>query len=254
MVSVETGVDALSILAPVYPLKKPLGAILLDDAAGVGEFEEYCWQYLHTLPSTVHLGRIKTRLILEEEEAELRAEGPGGGSRLEFDSCLFIGNEPIGQLMVSLYRHPQGDPNEVYLELEQAQIWKRDLRGMGLGRAIFENVKALGRTLGAKSITLFAMHDGRFVWPSLGFEFGDYLPDPAHTVKYRRAFRNYCRRHQITPPNTRGWKAADFARFFAEKKMLATVGYRREDKHEEVELGRAFMLSRRPFFLCFPLD
>jgi GNAT superfamily N-acetyltransferase len=256
MAAFEINTEQLLNLTPVYPLKKPLAATLLDDAEfGPAEFEELCWHYLHNFPSAISLGKIKTRWIDEKDEAEPRAEGAGGGPRMEFDSRLYMNGEMIGQLMLSLYRRPTGEANEVFLELEQAQIWEPELRGRGLGKAIVENVLTLGRTLGVKAVTLFAMYDGRFVWPALGFRFGDYAPDPKRATKYRKAFRAFCRRHGITPPDTRGWDAPDFARFISEKQATAMLGYRRErDRRRQVEMGRAFLQSRYPFFLCYPLD
>lgn len=250
---ISAGGENLALEAPLYPLKKPLGAALLDDPTGQGEFEELCWHYLHPFPQGIHLGQIKTRLIDEEEEAETRAEGPGGGARLEFDSRLFFQGKMVGQFMVSLYRRPDGEADELYLELEQGQIWEPELRGCGLGRKMVENVIALGRALGVKAITLFAMYDGRFVWPALGFKFGDYLPEPEKATQYRRSFQAYCRRHGITLPDTRNWDAPDFAKFLTEKRVQAPVGHRRDRICRQVELGRAFMLTRRPFFLCYPL-
>jgi len=256
MAFLETDIPDFRLLASVSPLRKPLGATLLDDTTGPGEFEELCWHYLHSFPVEIKLGQIKTRLIPEHSEAETRAEGPGGGPRLEFDSYLFSGNIPVGQLMVSLYRQPGGDPDEIYLELEQSQIWKPELRNQGLGRAIIENVQMLGRKLQAQAITLFAMYDGRFAWPSLGFKFGDYLPEPGRAMRYRRAFRRYCRRYGVEPPATQGWDAPDFARFISSTKIESLTGHWLDQprRYQQVELGRAFMLSRRPFFLCLPLE
>lgn len=253
MVSIETSVAELSLLAPIPPLRKPLVAELLTSPTGLGEFEELCWHYLHPFPSAIHLGQIKTYLIKEDAEVGLRVEGPGGGSRLEFDSRLFLEGEQVGQLMVSLYRRPGSDPDEFYLELEQAHLWEPELRGRGLGRAMFENVLALGRVLGVRAITLFALYDGRFVWPNLGFQFGDYLPEPSRILCYQRRFRAYCLRHGVEPPDLRGWDAPQFARFVSEKRVSARIGNRYERYPCQVDLGRAFMLTRRPFFLCFPL-
>lgn len=231
------------------------GATLLAETSGPGEFEELCWHYLHSFPLNVQLGQIKTRFVSEAEETEARAEGPGGGLRLEFDSRLFCDGQAIGQLMLSLYRRPGGGPDEVYLELEQGQIWLPELRGQGLGRVMVENVVALGRALGVKAVTLFAMYDGRFAWPALGFRFGDYSQQPGQAKFYRRAFRAYCQRQGIIPPDTRGWDAPQFARFVSQSSVLALVGHRNDPPSRQmVELGRAFMLSRRPFFLCFPLS
>lgn len=231
---------------------KPLGLTLLEEATGLGEFEELCWHYLHIFPAPYQIGQIKTRLIEENYEAEIRAEGPGGGSRLEFDSRLFKGEEAVGQIMVSLYRRPDA-PNEIYLELEQGQIWQAELRGQGLGRMIAENVIALGKALGVRSITLFAMYDGRFIWPKLGFQFGDYLPEPEKATRFRRSFRAFCQRHAITPPDTDGWNAADFAHFLSDKEAYGLVGHRNDRRLQKVNLGHAFLLSRHPFFLCYPL-
>src|SRR5215210_3898140 len=76
-----------------------LGAQLLSDPAGLGEYEELCWQYLHKLPPGLKLGRIRTRI--EDDNVS-------GVQRYEFDSRLFLAEargqeEPVGQLMVTLY-------------------------------------------------------------------------------------------------------------------------------------------------------
>jgi GNAT superfamily N-acetyltransferase len=140
---------AQSLLAP-SPLP---GVNLLDEATGLGEFEELCWQYLHKLPGNLKLGQLKSRI---ETEA-----GAFGGRRYEFDCRLFLNQgrlagEPIGQLAVTLYRKPRGAAEDIFLELEQCQLWYPELRGQGLGKAIMEQVKQLGEALGVKAITAIA--------------------------------------------------------------------------------------------------
>ena len=228
---------------------QPLGASLLDQVAGLGEYEELCWQYLHKLPQSFRLGRLKTRI---EDEI-----GAFGGRRYEFDSRLFLGEDlgnPVGQLMVTLYRKPGGATGDIFLELEQCQIWYPELRGKGLGRFIFELVRQLGLALGVKAITAIAIYDGRYAWPKLGFRFGDYLPDEAAARKYRQRFLKFCQKYGLEQPDVSQWDASDFAQFLAEQQLPATVGHRMDQKRQMVEFGRAFLLSRRPFFLSFPLD
>ena len=187
------------ILQAAIADRRPLGAWLLDhtNPAGLGEFEELCWQYLHKLPAQFQLGQIKTRV-----EDELNTYG---GFRYEFDSRLFLvegdTTEPVGQLMVTLYRKPSGADADIFLELEQCQIWYPHLRGHGTGRAIVERVIALGQALGVKALTAIAIYDGRFVWPAIGFRFGDYLPDERAAVKFRRRFAFYCRRQGLAIPD-----------------------------------------------------
>lgn len=236
---------------------RPAGAVLLDEVTGPGEFEELCWQYLHKLPGEFRLGQIKTRI---ETEA-----GAYGGQRYEFDSRLFLRPdpstqdsenepEPVGQLMVTLYRKPGGTDDEIFLELEQCQIWYPHLRGSGLGRKLVNLVMELGRALGVKALTAIAIYDGRFVWPALGFRFGDYLPDDAAAAKFRERFIKFCQRHYSTPPDVTGWDAPDFARFFNGLELRAPVGHRMDREQKLVGFGRAFLLSRRPFFLTYPLE
>jgi hypothetical protein len=228
---------------------QPVGASLLDQAAGLGEYEELCWQYLHKLPHSFKLGHLKTRI---EDEI-----GAYGGRRYEFDSRLFLGEDlenPVGQLMVTLYRKPGGATNDIFLELEQCQIWYPHLRGQGLGRFIVELVKQLGEALGVKAITAIAIYDGRYAWPKLGFRFGDYLPDEAAAQKYRQRFWKFCQRNGLALPDVSGWDAPDFANFLAEQQLPATVGHRMDQARQMVEVGRAFLLSRRPFFLSLPLE
>ncbi len=226
---------------------RPLGAQVLESGlAGLGEFKEICWQYLHKLPLGIQIGQISCS---DEPLQNLK--------NFEFDCRMFVNGEPVGQLMVALY-HPTGaDANEVYLELEQGQIWYQEWRGKGLGKAIAQQVLALGKALGARSVTAFAMYDGRFVWSNLGFKFGDYLPEEGKAQKYRRAFRAFCRRHGVTPPSLeelRQWNAPDFARFDPGVLVPAYLGHRHDRHRKMVPLGMAFLISRRPFFLCFPLD
>jgi hypothetical protein len=226
---------------------RPLGAVLLESGlGGLGEFKEICWQYLHKLPLGIQLGQISCS---DEPLQNLK--------NFEFDCRLFLDGAPIGQLMVALY-HPTGaDPDEVYVELEQGQIWLQEWRGKGLGKAIAKMVLELGKALGARSITAFAMYDGRFVWSNLGFKFGDYLPEQEKARKYQRAFRSFCRRHGVTPPSTaelRHWNAPDFARFDPGVRVPAYLGHRHDRHQKLVPLGMAFLISRRPFFLCFPLE
>lgn len=228
---------------------QPLGASLLDQAAGLGEYEELCWQYLHKLPQSFKLGRLKTRI---EDEI-----GAYGGQRYEFDSRLFLGEDlenPVGQLMITLYRKPGGATEDIFLELEQCQIWYPELRGKGLGRFIFGLVKQLGLALGVKAITAIAIYDGRYAWPKLGFRFGDYLPDEAAAQKYRQRFMKFCQKYNLEQPDVSQWDAPDFAHFLAEQQVLGTVGHRMDQKRQMVAFGRAFLLSRRPFFLSFPLE
>ncbi len=238
-----------ALLVPTSSLTPlPLGASLLNSVAGLGEFEEYCWQYLHRLPGSYRLGRITTRV-----ETEV---GAFGGRRYEFDSRLFRADnlqEPVGQLMVTLYRRPGGQTDDIFLELEQCQLWYPEMRGQGLGRIIVELVKDLGRGLQVKGLTAIAIYDGRFVWPALGFRFGDYLPEEASAAKFRQRFLKYCQRHGLTAPDVTGWDAPDFARYCAGPEVLATVGHRMDWRREQVGFGRAFLLSRRPFFLSMPL-
>ena len=230
---------------------RPLGAILLDETnpAGLGEFEELCWQFLHKLPGGFKLGQLKTRI-----EAELI---PGSGWRYEFDSRLFLAEgdqvEPVGQLMVTLYRKPAGGDDEIFLELEQCQIWYPHLRGHGTGRAIVELVIGLGRALGAKALTAIAIYDGRFVWPAIGFRFGDYLPNERAAAKFRLRFEKFCQRQGLTPPDVTGWDAPDFAHFVTDQRLPAPVGHSMDRQRQQVSFGRAFLLSRRPFFLSYPL-
>src|SRR6476620_10442153 len=78
-----------------------LGVNLLNEATGLGEFEELCWQYLHKLPANLKLGHLTSRV---ENET-----GAYGGRRYEFDSRLFMNDgtlagEPVGQVSVTLYR------------------------------------------------------------------------------------------------------------------------------------------------------
>ncbi len=228
---------------------QPIGAVLLDQEAGLGEFEELCWQYLHKLPQPFKLGRIKTRI---ENEV-----GAFGGWRYEFDSRLFLGNnlqEPVGQLMITLYRKPGGGIDDIFLELEQGQIWYPELRGQGLGRALLEVIKQLGQALGVKAITAIAIYDGRFAWPALGFRFGDYLPDEAAARKFRRRFLKFCELHKLTPPDIRDWDAPHFARFLTDYELTASVGHRMDRQRQSVGFGRAFLLTRAPFFLSYPLE
>ncbi len=226
-----------------------LGAQLLSDLAGLGEYEELCWQYLHKLPAELKLGHIKTRI--EEDSSS-------GLHRYEFDSRLFLANaldqsEPVGQLMVTLYLKPGGSQQDIYLELEQCQLWYPAMRGQGYGKQLVELVKQLGRALGAKALTAIAIYDGRFIWPALGFKFGDYLPEDAAAQKFRQRFRSFCRRHNFSSPDVSDWDAPDFARFMADMELIAPVGHRMDRRHLPVSFGRAFLLTRRPFFLSYPL-
>jgi hypothetical protein len=230
----------------------PLGALLLDSTTGKGEFEELCWQCLHHLPLGLRLGQIKT---VEYADAE------GEHRRFEFDSRGFLANgtEPVAQIMVSLYRKPGAPADEIYLELEQAQVWFPDLRGQHIGKAIVENVRKLGLILGVKAITALAMYDGRWVWPMLDFRFGDYLPEEASRQKFIKAFRAYCRRHQVLPPTTAelaSWDAPQIARFRSDVTVKVYLGHPTDGKRhrQAVALGRAFLLSRHPFFVTYPLS
>jgi GNAT superfamily N-acetyltransferase len=233
---------------------RTLGATLLDDhETGLGEFEELCWQYLHKLPRSLRLGQIKTRI---EDDP-----GAYGCRRYEFDSRLFLLNdtseqpEPVGQLMVTLYRKPRGATNDIFLELEQCQLWYPAMRGQGLGKTIVELVANLGRELGVQALTAIAIYDGRWVWSKLGFQFGDYLPDANVSHKFNARFSKFCYKHGITPPDMTGWDAQDIANFKVEGvKLPASVGHRMDRKRQSVEVGRAFLLSRRPFFLSYPLE
>jgi GNAT superfamily N-acetyltransferase len=223
----------------------------LNYDTGLGEFEELCWQYLHKLPHNLILGQLKSRL-----ETEI---GAFGGRRYEFDSRIFategpLAGEIIGQLAVTLYRKPRGGEEDIFLELEQCQLWYPELRGQGLGKAIVELVKQLGEALGVKALTAIAIYDGRFVWPALGFRFGDYLPDAMAAQKFQQRFKRFCRNHQITAPDTTGWDAPQFAAFMNEHRLLAPVGHSMDRQRKEVHFGRAFLLTRRPFFLSFPLS
>lgn len=228
-----------------------LGVNLLNDATGLGEFEELCWQYLHKLPIFFVLGQLKSRV-----ETEI---GLHGGHRFEFDSRIFktagpLAGESIGQLSVTLYRKPGGAEEDIFLELEQCQLWYPELRGQGLGKIIVELVKQLGEALGVKALTAIAIYDGRFVWPALGFRFGDYLPDELSARKFEKRFLKFCQRHRIATPDTTGWDAPNFAGFMHERRLLAPVGHSMDRQRKEVHFGRAFLLTRRPFFLTFPLS
>ena len=234
--------------APSSPL---LGVNLLNDPTGLGEFEELCWQYLHKLPPGLILGQLKSRV-----ETEI---GAFGGRRYEFDSRIFqlegpLAGQPIGQLAVTLYRKPRGAEEDIFLELEQCQLWYPELRGQGLGKAIVELVKQLGEALGVKALTAIAIYDGRFVWPALGFRFGDYLPDERVARRFQKRFEKFCRLHGHDTPDTTNWDAPHFAAFSHERKVLAPVGHSMDRQRQEVHFGRAFLLTRRPFFLSFPLS
>jgi hypothetical protein len=239
----EESADALNLSS------QPLGVRLLDHDTGLGAFQEICWQYLHKLPQPFKLGQIKTRI---DEEA-----GAYGGRRYEFDSRIFSGDDrenPVGQLAVTLYRRPRGGTNDIFLELEQCQLWYPALRNKGMGSSILALVKGLGQELGVKAITTIAIYDGRFVWPMLGFRFGDYLPDENAAQKYRRRFLKFCARHHLTPPDVSAWDASDLARFATDYHLPATMGHRMDQRRKMVNFGRAFLLSRRPFFLSYPLE
>lgn len=230
---------------------QPLGANLLDSPAGKGEFEELCWECLHQLPFGLRLGQIST-----VEFADIEGEH----RRFEFDSRCFRpdSDEPVAQIMVSLYRKPGAPANEVYLEMEQAQVWLPELRGQGIGRAIVENVWLLGTKLEVEAVTALAMYDGRWVWPLLGFRFGDYLPEEDSRHKFLKAFRAYCRRHQVEPPSLQelsNWDAPQIARFRSDITVQAYSGHPTDGKRrrELVPLGKAFLLNRRPFFVSYPL-
>ena len=228
-----------------------LGVNLLNDDTGLGEFEELCWQYLHRLPQNLMLGQLKSRV-----ETEL---GSFGGRRYEFDSRIFqtegpLAGQPIGQLAVTLYRKPGGTEEDIFLELEQCQLWYPELRGQGLGKAIVELVKQLGEALGVKALTAIAIYDGRFVWPALGFRFGDYLPDEHMARKFQKRFARFCQLHRIAAPDTSGWDAPHFASFLHERRVLAPVGHSMDRQRKEVHFGRGFLLTRRPFFLSLPLS
>ncbi|MBN9388914.1 MAG: hypothetical protein J0I20_12760 [Chloroflexi bacterium] len=228
-----------------------LGVNLLNDPTGPGEFEELCWQYLHKLPKGLILGQLKSRV-----ETEI---GAFGGRRYEFDSRIFqtegpLAGQVIGQLAVTLYRKPSGAEEDIFLELEQCQLWYPELRGQGLGKAIVEQVKQLGEALGVKALTAIAIYDGRFVWPALGFRFGDYLPDAQAARKFQKRFEKFCRRHQLAMPDIANWDAPHIASFMSERKLLAPVGHSMDRQRREVHSGRAFLLTRRPFFLSFPLS
>ncbi len=225
----------------------PLGALMLDDShSGLGEFKEICWQYLHKLPFELQVGQISCS---DEPLQNLR--------NFEFNSLLFQNGQMVGQMMVALYRPSGADSREVYLELEQGQIWERRLRNKGLGKAIMQNTLELGKALGVRAVTAFAMNDGRYVWSRLGFKFGDYLPDEKKARYYRKAFRAYCRRYGVTPPPARemnNWDAPDFARFDPGVLVSVALGGTHDRKRKLVPLGMAFMMTRRPFFLCYPLS
>ena len=228
-----------------------LGVNLLSEATGLGEFEELCWQYLHKLPGNIKLGHLTSRVETEP--------GAFGGRRYEFDSRLFmdegpLAGEPIGQLAVTLYRRPRGGEEDIFLELDQCQLWYPELRGQGLGKIIVEQVKRLGEALGARAITAIAIYDGRFVWPALGFRFGDYMPDEQAARKFQKRFHRFCQRHRISPPDTTGWDAPHFANFLNGLQVAAPVGHSMDRQRKDVHFGRAFLLTRRPFFLTFPLS
>lgn len=236
------------LLTTTSPL---LGVTLLNEATGLGEFEELCWQYLHKLPAKVKLGHLTSRIETET--------GAYGTRRYEFDSRLFMDEgplegEPVGQVSVTLYRRPRGAEEDIYLELDQCQLWYPELRGHGLGKAIVEQVKRLGEALGVKAITAIAIYDGRFVWPALGFRFGDYLPEAQAAKKFQQRFQKFCQRHAIPVPDTTGWDAPDYAAFFNGFKVNAPVGHSMDRRQKAVHFGRAFLLTRRPFFLTFPLS
>lgn len=222
-------------------ITSPLGANLLQESSGIGEYQELCWRYLHKLPANLKLGQIKCQIDSDY--------------RYEFDSRLFVDESdgPVGQLMLTLYRKPGGAYDDIYLELEQCQIWYPNLRGKGLGRAIVELVMNLGRRLGAKAITAIAIYDGRFVWPVLGFRFGDYLPEEKAAQKFQRRFVQFCNRQGIVAPDVSNWDAPDFAQFTTDLLVSAPVGHSMDREQQLVGFGRAFLLSRRPFFLSYPL-
>lgn len=227
------------------------GVNLLNEATGLGEFEELCWQYLHKLPGNIKLGHLKSRV---ETQA-----GGFGGHRYEFDSRLFmnegeLAGQPVGQVAVTLYRRPRGTEVDIFLELEQCQLWYPELRGQGLGKAIVAQIKHLGEALGVKAITAIAIYDGRFVWPALGFRFGDYLPNEQAALKFQKRFHQFCQRHKITPPDTSGWDAPHFASFLNGLQLTAPVGHSMDRQRKAVHFGRAFLLTRRPFFLTLPLS
>jgi GNAT superfamily N-acetyltransferase len=228
-----------------------LGVNLLNEPTGLGEFEELCWQYLHKLPGNLVLGHITTRV---ETEA-----GAFASHRYEFDCRLFLTQgelvgAPVGQLAVTLYRKPGGAEEDIFLELEQCQLWYPELRGQGLGKALVERVKHLGEALDVKALTAIAIYDGRFVWPALGFRFGDYLPSEQAAKKFQKRFRLFCQRHKTTPPDTTGWDAPQFATFLNGLQVPAPVGHSMDREQKAVHFGRAFLLTRRPFFLTFPLS
>ncbi len=244
----EAGSQAQNLTATPSPL---LGVYLLNEATGLGEFEELCWQYLHKLPGNLKLGQLKSRIEIEV--------GAFGGRRYEFDGRLFLdqghlAGEPVGQLAVTLYRKPCGATEDIFLELEQCQLWYPELRGQGLGKAIVEQVKQLGEALGVRALTAIAIYDGRFVWPALGFRFGDYLPTEQVAKKFRKRFHHFCQRHQICPPDTTGWDAPQYATFLNGLQLPAPVGHSMDRQQQAVHFGRAFLLTRRPFFLTFPLS
>lgn len=248
--SLEAPFSTLVVEAPIT--NRPLGAELLDSPIGKGEFEEICWRILRQLPGSLRLGQITT---LEFADAE------GEHRRFEFDSRFFPADsdEPVGQIMVSLYRKPGAPDDEVYLELEQGQVWLPEMRGKGVGKAIAENARKLGLHLGVKAVTALAMYDGRWVWPMLGFKFGDYLPEERSRRKFLKAFRAYCRRHNIALPAAEilaTWDAPEIARFSAEIELKARLGHPTDDTtpRQSVSIGRAFLQSRRPFFVTYPLQ
>ena len=251
MSSVVTAADDFLRDILTVEAERALGAHLLDhtNEAGLGEFEELCWQYLHKLPTSLKLGQIKTHIESDT--------GSYGGRRYEFDSRLFASDsaEPhaVGQLMVTLYRKPNGSDDDLFLELEQCQLWYPEMRGQGLGKAIIELVSQLGRALGVKALTAIAIYDGRFVWPSLGFQFGDYLPDQKASQRFQRRFTKFCQLHEQILPELENWDAPDFARFIAPLKLTVGVGHSMDRQQKSVEFGRAFLLTRRPFFLSLPL-
>lgn len=243
--SLSQGLSTTSTTSPL------LGVNLLSDATGLGEFEELCWQFLHKLPSNFALGQLKSRIETET--------GAYGTRRYEFDSRIYQtegaqAGEPVGQLAVTLYRKPGGGEEDIFLELEQCQLWYPELRGQGVGKAIVELVKQLGEALGVRALTAIAIYDGRFVWPALGFRFGDYLPDDSMSQKFQKHFKVFCRRHEIVAPDTTGWDAPQFAAFLHERRLTAPVGHSMDRQRQEVGFGRAFLLTRRPFFLSFPLS
>jgi hypothetical protein len=80
------------------------------------------------------------------------------------------------------------------------------------------------------------------------------LPSEQAAKKFQKRFRHFCQRHKTTPPDTTGWDAPQFATFLNGLQVPAPVGHSMDREQKAVHFGRAFLLTRRPFFLTFPLS